>query len=153
MIRLMLAIAAVQRLLAASTPQLKTNAGHDVQARQMASAGAAASATAVLRFMALTANTTAPAATDTTLTGEIATASGGLIRQSATPAHTTGTNTYTLTGTFTANGNDVLPVTIGKMGVFDASAAGNMGFTTLISPTATLSASGDVLTVTQTVTM
>lgn len=129
---------------------MKTNAGHDFQAKQMAGA---ASATAVAKWMALTANVTAPAAGDTTLTGEIATASGGLIRQAAVYAHTAGTNTYTLTGTFTANGNDTLPVTIGKMGVFDAASTGNMVFETLISPTATLSASGDVLTVTQTVTM
>jgi len=129
---------------------LKTNAGNDFQAKQMAGA---ASATAVAKWMALTATATAPSASDTTLTGEIATASGGLIRQSAAYAHTASANTYTLTGTFTANGNDSLPVTIAQMGVFDASSSGNMPFRTLISPTATLSASGDVLTVTQTVTM
>lgn len=48
---------------------MKTNAGHDFQAKQMAGA---ASATAVAKWMALTANVTAPAAGDTTLTGEIA---------------------------------------------------------------------------------
>lgn len=150
MIRLMLAIAALYRLALLATPQLKTNAGHDFQAKQMAGA---ASATAVAKWMALTANVSAPAAGDTALTGEITTGGGGLIRQAATYAHTGGTSTYTLTGTFTANGSDSLPVTIGKMGVFDAASVGNMPFTTLISPTATLSASGDILTVTQTVTM
>lgn len=129
---------------------MKTNAGNDFQAKQMAGA---ASATAVAKWMALTANSTAPAATDTVLTAEIATAGGGLVRQVATYAHTAATNTYTLTGTFTANGTDALPVTVAKMGVFDAASAGNLVFETLISPTATLSASGDVLTVTQTVTM
>jgi hypothetical protein len=146
MIRLMFMLAVLGRFL----PFLKTNAGNDVQARQMASAGAAASATAVLKWMGLTANVTGPAAGDTTLAAEIVTA--GLTRQAAALAHTTATNTYTVTGTFTAQAGDV-PITVGKMGVFDALAAGNLGFTTLVSPTATLSAAGDVLTVTQTVTM
>jgi hypothetical protein len=53
---------------------------------------------------------------------------------------------------FTANGSDSLPVTIGKRGVFDAASAGNMVFETLVSPTATISASGDQLTLTDTVT-
>lgn len=129
---------------------LKTNLGNDFQAKQMAGA---ASATAVAKWMALTATATAPAVTDTALTGEITTGGGGLIRQSSAYAHTTSASTYTLTGTFTANGSDSLPVTIAQMGVFDATSSGNLVFRTLISPTATLSASGDVLTVTQTVTM
>lgn len=108
---------------------------------------------APLCFMALTANATAPAAGDTTLTGEIVTAGGGLIRQKAAYAHTTGVASYTLTGTYTANGSDVpsLPVTIAKIGVFTSIVAGSMGFETLLSSTATMSASGDQLTVTQSV--
>lgn len=106
-------------------------------------------------YMALTANSTAPAATDTALTAEITTAGGGLIRQAAAYAHTTGASTYTLTGTFTANGSDSLPVTVAKIGTFDTltGATGVMLHETLLSATATLSASGDALTVTQTVTM
>lgn len=150
MIKLMFAIAAIHRVLSNLSPYLKTNAGNDFQAKQMAGA---ASATAVAKWMALTATATAPSATDTVLTGEITTGGGGLIRQVAAYAHTASTNTYTLTGTYTANGSDSLPVTIAQMGVFDASSSGNLVFRTLISPTATLSASGDVLTVTQTVTM
>lgn len=129
---------------------LKTNAGHDFQAKQMAGA---ASATAVAKWIAVTANATAASASDTTLTAEIATGGGGLIRAAATYAHTTGTNTYTLTNTFTANGSDSLPVTLAKIGVFDASSSGNMPFETLLSATATLTAVGDAVTVTQTVTM
>lgn len=131
-------------------PFLKTNAGNDFQAKQMAGA---ASATAVAKWMAITANTTAPAGSDTALTGEITTGGGGLIRAAGTYAHTTGAASYTITNTFTANGSDSLPVTIGKMGIFDAAAAGNMPFTTLVSPTAVISASGDALTLTQTVTL
>jgi len=108
---------------------------------------------AAANYMALTANTTSPAAGDTTLASEIATASGGLIRAQATYAHTGGTATFTLTKTFTANGNDSLPVTIGKVGIFNASSSGTMVWSTLLSPTATISASGDALTVTETVTV
>lgn len=126
-----------------------TNAGKDLIYTNMASASQAA----VANYIALTANSTAPAATDTTLTGEITTAGGGLLRATATPAHTTGTNTYTLTKTFTANGSDSLPVTIAKIGVFNASSAGTMLFETLLSPSGTLSASGDAIVVTETVTL
>jgi hypothetical protein len=127
-----------------------TNAGKDFQAKQLAGA---ASATAVAKWVGLTANATAPAAGDTTLTGEIATAGGGLVRQAGVYAHTNGTSNYTLTTTFTANGTDVLPVTIAKRGVFDAVSGGTLVFSTLVSPTATLSASGDSLTLTDTVTL
>lgn len=127
-----------------------TNAGKDFQAKQMAGA---ASATAVAKWVAITANSTAPAAGDTTLTGEIVTGGGGLVRQVGVYAHTNGTSNYTLTTTFTANGSDTLPVTIAKRGVFDAAAAGTLVFTTLVSPTATLSAAGDSLTLTDTVSL
>lgn len=129
---------------------LKTNAGNDFQATQMAGS---ASATAVAKWVALTANNTSPAAGDTTLTGEITTGGGGLIRKAGTYGHTTGAASYTLTTVFTANGSDSLPVTIAKRGVFDASSSGQLVFTTLLSPTATLSASGDQLTITDTVSL
>jgi hypothetical protein len=129
---------------------LLTNAGLDFISKQMAGS---ASATAVAKWVALTANATAPAVTDTTLTAEIATASGGLVRAAAAYAHTASASTYTLTNTFTANGSDVLPVTIAKVGCFDAASAGNLVFSTLLSTTATLSASGDNLPLTWTVTV
>lgn len=137
-------------VLARTMLALKTNAGSDFQAAVM---GARGSQPAAGDYVALTANTTAPAAGDTTLTAEITTAGGGLIRKQGTYAHTAGTNTYTITPVFTANGTDSLPVTIGKYGVFNASSAGTLVFETLVSPTATLSASGDQLTITITVTM
>jgi hypothetical protein len=128
---------------------LLTNGGRDALHAQNLSTSAPP---ATFNYIALTANSTAPAAGDTTLTAEIATAGGGLIRAQATYAHTAGTNTSTLTKTFTANGSDSLPVTIAKIGVFNASTSGTMGYETLLSSTATLSASGDNLTVTETVT-
>lgn len=129
---------------------MKTNAGNDFAAKQL---GGAASATAVAKWMAITANATAPAAGDTTLTGEITTAGGGLVRQVAVFAHTTSAANYTLTGTFTGNGSDSYPVTINKRGVFDAASAGNLVFETLLSSAATLNASGDSLVVTDTVSI
>jgi hypothetical protein len=129
---------------------MRTNAGTDFQAAQMAGS---ASASAVAKWVALTANSTAPAAGDTSLSGEITTSGGGLVRAAGTYAHTNGTNTYTITITFTCNGSDSLPVTIAKIGVFNAVSSGTLVFETLLSATATLSASGDALTVTQTVTL
>lgn len=126
---------------------MKTNAGNDFQSRQM---GGAASATNVAKYVALTANTTAPAAGDTTLTGEIVTA--GLTRQAGTYAHTTGAANYTITTTFTAQAGDV-PVIVGKRGIFDQIAGGLLVFATLVTPTATLSAAGDTLTITDTISL
>jgi hypothetical protein len=104
-------------------------------------------------YMALTANATAPSAGDTTLTAEIATGGGGLIRKQATYAHTGGAATYTLTATFTANGSDSLPVTVAKVGIFNASSSGAMPWSTLLSPTAVFSGVGDATTITQTITI
>jgi hypothetical protein len=129
---------------------LLTNAGHDFCAKQLAGS---ASATAVAKWIALSANTDDPSASDTTLTGEITTASGGLVRAEGSYAHTGSTNTYTVSKTFTTNGNDSLPVTIAKLGNFDADSSGNMVFETKLGTTATLSASGDTLAITWTITV
>jgi hypothetical protein len=107
-------------------------------------------------YMAITTNATAPSASDTTLTSEITTAGGGLIRKLATYAHTTGVASYSLAATFTVNGSDTgLPVTLAKLGIFNTlvGATGRMQFETAISPTAVLSAIGDSLTLTETVTL
>lgn len=104
-------------------------------------------------FMGLTANASAVASGDTTLPGEITTVGGGLIRKIATLSHSAGGATGTAVAVFTANGSDSLPVTIAKMGLGPSllSTANNL-FQTLLSATATLSASGDQLTVTDTIT-
>jgi hypothetical protein len=127
-----------------------TNAGKDMVAGQVAGTSAQPAAA---NYIALTANSSAAVNTDTTLTAEITTAGGGLLRAQATYAHTGGTSTFTLTKTFTANGSDSLPVTIAKIGVFNASSSGTMAFETLLGTTATLSASGDAVTITETVTL
>lgn len=128
-----------------------TTAGKDMVASALGDRSG--SRAAVADYIALTANATAPALGDTTLTAEIATGGGGLIRAQATYAHTNGVSTYTLTKTFTANGSDALPVTVAKIGVFNASSTGTLVWETLLSSTATLSASGDALTVTSTITV
>lgn len=128
---------------------LLTNVGRDALHHQ---GWDTAAPPAQFNYMALTASVVAPAATDTVLAGEIATVGGGLVRAQATFAHTTGTNTSTLTKTFTANGTDALPVTIAQIGVFNAAAVGVLCFHTALTSTITLNVSGDSITVTETVT-
>lgn len=128
-----------------------TNAGRDFVASALGDRSG--SRAAVADYIALTANATSPGAGDTTLTAEITTGGGGLIRAAATYAHTNGQATYTLSKTFTANGSDSLPVTVAKIGVFNASSSGTLAWETLLSSTATLSATGDALTVTSTITI
>lgn len=128
----------------------KSSAGVDAMLAQMFGTSAQP---APFNYMAVTANTTAPAAGNTSLAGEITTVGGGLIRKQAAYAHTNGAATATLTATFTANGTDSLPVTLGKFGVFNASSAGTLGLETLLSTTATLSASGDSCAITDTITL
>jgi len=105
-------------------------------------------------WVALTANNATPTTggADTTLTGEITTAGGGLVRKVIVYGHTAGTNTYTLTGTYTANGTDVLPVTVAKVGDFQAQNGGRLMYETLFASTVTLSASGDNFQLTDTIT-
>lgn len=129
---------------------LLTNAGRDALHQQYMSTS---TQPAAFIFGALSANTGGSfAASDTTLAGEITTASGGLVRASMTFAHTTGTNTSTLTHTWTANGSDSLPVAVKTWANFNAGSSGTMGNENVLSASATLSTSGDSLTVTFTLT-
>ncbi len=106
-------------------------------------------------YMGLTATATTAVDGDTTLTGEITTAGGGLIRSLSTYAHTAAATTTTLTKTFTANGSDSLPVTVAQIGIFQGVlvASSRMIFRTVLNATATLTTSGDQLQVTETVTL
>jgi len=127
-----------------------TNAGRDALFAQHLGTSAQPAA---FNYMALTANSSAPSAGSTSLTGEITTSGGGLVRKLATYAHSAGTSTSTLSATFTANSSDSKPVTIAKIGVFNAASAGTLGYETLLSSTATITNTGDALTVTETVTV
>lgn len=109
-------------------------------------------------FMGLTATATAPSATDTSLTGEVTSQPAGLVRKICPYAHTAGAATYTLTPVFTIGGGDTsLPITVAQIGVFNSmvptDTTTTMLFRTLLNATATLTTSGDQLTVTETVTM
>lgn len=100
----------------------------------------------------VTASAVTPAAGHTTLSGEITTGGAGLLRAQAAFAKSS-TKVYTLIKTFTINGTDTIPVTLQAFGVFNAASAGTMLIENTISPTATLSAIGDALTITDTVTL
>lgn len=106
-------------------------------------------------FMGLSA-TAVGAATATSLSGEITTASGGLVRKISPFANTSSTSpvTWTLTPVFTANGSDSLPVTIITIATFVSMVTSDVTDAMLasssLSAAATLSASGDQLTVTDT---
>jgi hypothetical protein len=105
---------------------------------------------AAFRFVALTTNAGAPAATDTTLTGEITT--GGCGRALGTYAHTLGAATLTLTKAFSVSATFTA---IHKAGVFSSlSSAGAdpMIYETALNLDATVG-SGDTLTLTWTATL
>ena len=99
-------------------------------------------------WMAVTENSTAPAVTDTTLSGELT--SGGFARALATYAHTAGASTFTLSKTFTSS--DGTARTLNKMATFNAQNAGRMFFQTAIPSPPTL-VSGDAVTITDTISM
>lgn len=120
---------------------LRTTVGADWQADVMGNSTQPVSA----RWIALTVNTGAPAAGDTTLTGEITT--GGLARAVGTYAHTASTASYTITLTFTASATHTA---VHKAGLFTAITGGILVFETNLSSDVSL-VSGDTLTITWTV--
>lgn len=113
---------------------MRTKAGTDHQSRvSYDPASNATGSYAPLCYIGLTENNAAPDANDTTLTGEITTAGGGLVRALASYAHSNGTNTASLVKVFTINASDVSPTTPRKSAVFNASSGGTMGYEDLIS--------------------
>jgi hypothetical protein len=123
---------------------LLTNGGRDfihAQVYTNTSAG-----TQGANYVAVTTDATAPAATDTTLTTEIA--SGGLTRALAAPSHTAGTNTSTLTITFTSSATFTA---VQKAGTFNAATVGIMMHENTF--TSTNLVSGDQIALTWTMTL
>lgn len=99
-------------------------------------------------FVAVSTETTAPTATDTTLAGEIA--SGGLSRADATTkTHTGGTNTSVVEHTFTASAGHTA---VHKAAIFNAASTGTMSHAANFSSDVTL-ATNDQLKVTFTLTL
>jgi hypothetical protein len=127
-----------------------TNAGRDAFHEQhLKSTGQPAG----FEYGALSPTANTPAAGDNSLAEEITTAEGGLLRKKMGFAHTAGTNTSTLTETWTANAHDSLPVTVKVWANFNKSGSGGtMGEEGKLATSATLSASGDSITVTWTLT-
>lgn len=122
---------------------LITNAGIDFIAGQIGGAGG----TATAQYIGLSSDATAPAATDTGLTGEIT--GGGLARALGTYDHTSGTDTFTIESTFTASATHN---NVQKAGLFNAASDGTMVAENVLGSPVTL-ASGDSLTVTWTITL
>jgi hypothetical protein len=134
---------------------MRVNSGADFQAGVMSSTSSNGTAAyAPANYVALTTDTTAPAATDTTLPSELNNSGGGLNRAQATYAHTAGTASYTLTKTYTMNTNDGSSVQPAKIGVYNgaygASPTPLLVFETAIPNPPTM-VPGDQLTLTETV--
>lgn len=89
-------------------------------------------------------NDSSGAVTDKTCSGELT--SNGLSRTLGTYAYTNGTNTDTITATFTYLTSSH-STTISKVCMFDAASGGNLFAESLLSPTATVSAVGDIVTI------
>jgi hypothetical protein len=122
---------------------LITNAGKDFISAQIGSTSPGANGA---NYIALSDDSGAPAATDTTLTGELA--GNGLDRAQGTYSHTAGTNTFTVQKVFTASGT---VSAIQKTGLFSASSGGTMMAENTFSSVNLIS--GDQLTVTWTITI
>ncbi|MEM2140874.1 MAG: hypothetical protein QXJ74_09900 [Nitrososphaera sp.] len=122
---------------------LITNAGKDFISAQLGSTSPGANGA---NYIALSADTGAPAAGDTTLTGEITT--GGLARTQGAYAHTNGQSTYTVSNTFTASATHN---NVQKAGLFTAGTGGTMMAENTF--TAVSLANGDQLTITWTITL
>lgn len=89
-------------------------------------------------YMGLSTDTTSPASADTTVAGEQS--ANGLQRQAVTATHTTGTNLWTFSATYTYTGSTT--VSINKIMLWDAGTGGNL-ITEDIVTLAQFSQSGD----------
>ena len=97
-------------------------------------------------WVALSSDTNPPLAGDGPLPGEIT--SGTLSRAQGSYAHTNGTNTATVTKTFTSD----QAVTVNKMGLYTAGpTGGTLAFSDIIDPS--VLRNGDALTVSNVVTI
>jgi hypothetical protein len=102
-------------------------------------------------WLAVSADAVEPKAENETLKGEIKKAGGGLLRALATFTYL-GANKYKVEATFTANAEDVTPVILAKIGIFNAQNGGIMLFESLLSSTAEIHESTDAVTITDIVT-
>jgi hypothetical protein len=122
-------------------PNLMTNDGRD-RIHALAYTLTSLSGNAGFNYFVASTNATAPAATDTAVTGEITT--NGLARTQANNGitHTTGTNSTLLSQLWTASGSFTA---VQKIGLLNASSTGTLGHEGTISSTDLVS--GDKLQV------
>lgn len=139
---------------------LLTTAGRTALHAQHLGGSGAGAQPAVFQYMAVSTSVAAASAANTTLPSEVVVgtpageaAGGGLLRAQAAWAYNSGTGVTTLTKTYTANANDSLPITLGKIGLLNATTAGTLAYETLLNATVTLSVVGDNAAVTHTVTI
>jgi len=90
-------------------------------------------------YMALSGDTAAINVTDTALTAEQTT--NGLARAVVTAAHTTGTNSWVFSNTFTFSGSSTTPIS--KVALFDAATGGNLIVEYLAGTPTTFNTAGD----------
>jgi len=90
-------------------------------------------------YMALSGDTAALNVTDTALTAEQTT--NGLARAVVTAAHTTGTNAWVFSNTFTFSGSTTTPIS--KVALFDAATGGNLIVEYLAGTPTTFNTAGD----------
>jgi hypothetical protein len=117
-----------------------------------------ASGTTPAAWMAVSANAEEPKATNETLAGEIGvgkteSSKFGLVRKLAkfTYLGPGESNKYKVEVTFTAGTEDSVPVTLAKIGVFNAQNGGTMMFESLLTATAEIKSVGDSVTITDVV--
>jgi hypothetical protein len=127
---------------------LRVNGGADFWSTQLFGVSGINGQTGTAGYMALTADSTAPNATDTTLPSEITTNGLGRTTQ-LTPTHSAGASSSSFSHTWTYTGST--SVTIAKVGLFNASSSGTLVLETLLASTGTVNANGDTISVTWTI--
>lgn len=124
---------------------MRTADGRDLNARVLSDPGSNGTGSyAPACYLALSPDTAAPDPSHHSLPSEIV--SGTLVRALGAYAHTTGTNVYTVTKTFTSDQS----VTVAKLGLYNA--AGVLAFETLLNAPAVLKV-GDQVSITEVVTL
>ena len=108
-------------------------------------------------WVAVSANSTEPKPANTTLAGELGVghvenSEYGLVRKLAEFKQIGETNQYEIKVTFTAKSKDSLPVTLAKIGIFNAQNGGIMMFESLLTATAEIKSEGDSVTISDVVT-
>jgi len=145
-----LTVARWEKLATAAEPKL--NRSEEASAPPVvSSAFSIASGNVPAAWIGITANTEEPKEASETLTGELKASGGGLVRTLATFKYLGGKE-YEVKATFTSNVKDILPVTLAKIGIFNAHNGGIMMFESKLTATAEIKEVGDSVQITDVVT-